>query len=100
VVVSLTRDAVGSWSPYPLVLDGGAVLAKDELLRSGRELWETGDGKILMVEIGVFAEDIVGLEQYLISACCTQSSLGRSTHLPDYRQDPRLRIVISVGANA
>ncbi|KAI7372236.1 hypothetical protein KC354_g17 [Hortaea werneckii] len=32
-----------------------------KLLRGGCEILETGDGKILVVEFGVFAEQVVGL---------------------------------------
>lgn len=93
---------------YTLLLDGGAVPAQDELLGSRCEVWETSNGQILVVEIRVAAQDLVGLVGG-VSTCqqgsCEsyqsyRSSQSHGTHLLDNRQDPGLCIVISVGSNA
>jgi hypothetical protein len=52
----------GKGDTYALLLDSGAVTTEDKLLRGGCEVCETGDGQVLVVEVGVVAEDLVGLE--------------------------------------
>jgi hypothetical protein len=47
---------------YPLVLDGGAVAAQHQLLRRRRELGQSGNGQVLVVEVGVVVDLLVGLE--------------------------------------
>lgn len=46
---------------HSLFLDGGAVTTKNELLGGCCEFWQTGNGQILVVEVGVLAQDLVGL---------------------------------------
>ena len=51
----------GERAAYSLLLEGRAVAAKDELLGGRCEVRQTGNGQVLVVEVGVFAEDLVGL---------------------------------------
>jgi hypothetical protein len=51
----------GERAAYSLLLDGRAVAAEDELLGSSCEVRQTGNGQVLVVEVGVLAEDLVGL---------------------------------------
>lgn len=44
-----------------LVGDGWGVLSEDELLAGGGEVCQATDGEVLMVEVRVFAEEVVGL---------------------------------------
>lgn len=53
---------------YALFLDGGAVTTKHELLRGRRELGQAGNGQILVVEVGVIAQTLVGLESRAVLA--------------------------------
>lgn len=46
---------------HPLLLEGGAVCTEDQLLRSCRELCQTGNGQVLVIQIRVLAEEVVGL---------------------------------------
>jgi hypothetical protein len=46
---------------HSLFLDGGAVTAEDKLLGGCCEVWQAGNGQVLVVEVGVLAEDLVGL---------------------------------------
>lgn len=46
---------------HALFLEGGAVGAEDKLLRGRGEVSQAGDGQVLVVEVGVVAEDLVGL---------------------------------------
>ena len=47
---------------HSLVLDGGTIGTKHELLRSGGEVGETSDGEIFMIEVWVFAENLLCLD--------------------------------------
>ena len=49
-----------------LLGDGGGVGAEDEFLRGGCEVCETGDGEVLVVEVWVGVEDVVGLLEVLL----------------------------------
>lgn len=51
----------GESSAYPLLLDSRAVAAEDKLLGSCCEVLQTGNRQVLVVEVRVLAEDIVGL---------------------------------------
>lgn len=46
---------------YALLFYGGAVGAEDQFLGCAGEVGETGDGEVFVVEVGVVAEDLVGL---------------------------------------
>ena len=46
---------------HSLFLDGGAVTTKDKLLGSCCEVRQTDNGQVLVVEVGIIAEDLVGL---------------------------------------
>jgi hypothetical protein len=46
--------------------DCGRVLAQDEFLRGRREVGETGDGEVLVVELGVLVESFVCLDALLV----------------------------------
>lgn len=48
---------------HSLFRDGGAVTTKDELLGSCCKVWQAGNGQILVVEVGVLAQDLVGLSR-------------------------------------
>lgn len=62
------------------LLTNGCTIGTDYELLSGRgEIWKTLDGKVFMVEVGVVADRLVGLFHY--------------------RKNPRLCVVVSVGAN-
>ena len=52
---------------YPLVLERGAVSTEDQLLRRRREFCETRDGQVLVVEVWVAADDIIGLARTSVS---------------------------------
>lgn len=58
--VSSSHDVMEG-CPHPLLLDGGAVTTEHELLGGGCELGETSDREVLVVEIGVVAQSVVGL---------------------------------------
>lgn len=49
------------WCTYSLLADGWAVAADDELLRGGGEIGQAADGKVLVVQVGVIVDGIVGL---------------------------------------
>jgi hypothetical protein len=53
-------SSVGYYA-HPLLFESWAVSAQDELLRGGCEVCQTGNGQVLVVEVGVVAEDLVGL---------------------------------------
>ena len=57
---SCARD--GLHGVRALLRDGGRVGAEDELGSSSSEVGEAGDGEVFVVEGGVVAEDLVGLE--------------------------------------
>lgn len=46
---------------YSFVSNSGAVLAEHELLGCSGECRETGDGEVLVVQVGVVADDLVSL---------------------------------------
>lgn len=46
---------------HSLFLDGGAVTTKDELLGGCCEVWQASNGQVLVVEVGVLAQDLIGL---------------------------------------
>lgn len=60
---------------YSLLLDGGAVPSQDELLRGRRKVCQTGDWQILVVQVGVIAESVVGLAS--TSSACLRAQLLR-----------------------
>ena len=103
--VSSSHDVV-QLGAHPLVLDSRAVFAQYEFLRGGSELGETGDRQVLVVEVGVVAESLFGLWVRFISLWSIAREEGamglprQYTHQLDNRQNPRLRVVISVGSNA
>ena len=61
--VSYVSRHGGERDAYSLLLEGRAVAAKDELLGGRCEVRQTGNGQVLVVEVGVFAEDLVGLSE-------------------------------------
>jgi len=54
------RGRLGS-TTYSVLFDGRAVRAQDQLLGCRRELCEASDGQIFVVEVGIVAQDLVGL---------------------------------------
>ena len=53
---------------YSSFLDCGAPWAENEFLSGRGELGETSDGEIFMIEVGVFPQDLVGLESEFVRA--------------------------------
>ena len=82
---------------YPLLFDGGTVGAEDELLRRGGELGEARDGEVLVVEVGVFAEALLGLVE-LSGGPRLPNSIY--TCLLHHRQHPRLCVVVPISSDA
>jgi hypothetical protein len=66
-------------STYSLLANGCTIGTDYELLSGGGEIWETFDGEIFMVKVGVVADRLVSLLYH--------------------RKNPRLCVVVSVGAN-
>jgi hypothetical protein len=52
---------------HALLLQGGAVCSENELLGGAREVRKTGDGEVLVVEVRVIAQDLVGLRDATVS---------------------------------
>lgn len=67
---------------HSLVLESGAVLAQDELLRRRRELCETGNGQVLVVEVGVLAEEVFGLACYVSVRGSSAPKAGNDSRPP------------------
>src|SRR4051812_6459252 len=65
---------------HPLFPDGWAVAAEHELLRGRSEFGETGDGEILMVEVGVVSDDVVSLRRKSVS-CVVRCKIRLGQHL-------------------
>lgn len=59
--MSSSHDVVVGRATHTLLLDGGAVAAKHELLRGRGEVGKTCDGEVLVVEIRVVPETVIGL---------------------------------------
>ena len=57
----MVRGWRGKWETYALLFYSRAVGAEDESLRGAGEVGEAGDGEVFVVEVRVFAEDLVGL---------------------------------------
>jgi hypothetical protein len=57
----LDKSRRPDWETRSSILDSSTFRTENELLSSGGEISETGDRKIFVVEIGVVAEDLVGL---------------------------------------
>jgi hypothetical protein len=84
-----------------LVLDGRAIGAENELLGGGGVVGQTGDRQVLVVEVGVFAQDLVGLWRGTSQLCGSGCVVAAEcTHLLDDGQDPGLCVVVAVGPNA
>lgn len=56
-----SRAGDGLQGDGSLLGDGWGLLAQNELLRGGGEVGQTGDGEVFVVEIGVVADEFVGL---------------------------------------
>jgi hypothetical protein len=64
---------------HSLFLDGGAVTTKDELLRRRCEVSQAGNGQILVVEVRVLAEDLVGLSRMVSTKAVGAAEAGALT---------------------
>jgi hypothetical protein len=51
----------GDWGTDPLLLQRGAVCAEYQLLRGRSEVCKACNGQVFVVEVGVVADDVVGL---------------------------------------
>lgn len=80
--------------------DDGGVFAEDEFLGGRGEVGEAGDGEVFVVEVGVFAEEFVGLEKHIYQLTGHVIGVESDAHLLHYGQDPWLAIVVSVCSNA
>lgn len=70
-------------SAHPLLSDGGAVGTQDQFLGGQREVRKTGNGKVLVVEIGVVAEVFFGLGGgELVSDCLLNWQLAGTARSP------------------
>jgi hypothetical protein len=72
-------------STYSLLANGCTIGTDYEFLSGGGEIWETFDGEIFMVKVGVVADRLVGLDRTrqsrpLSSGCCYRD--GESPSLP------------------
>lgn len=85
---------------HALLLDCGAVGAQDQLLGRRGEVGKACDGQVLVVEVGVVAESLVGLGDRSARVGVFNGMGAPGAHLLDHGQDPRLRVVVSVRANA
>ena len=94
-----SRD--GLEGSYSFLFYCGRIGAEDELLCRGGEGSQACDGQILVVELGILPEDVVGL-----AICVSWPAAGglsynlAATYLLDDGQDPGLCIVVSVSSNA
>jgi hypothetical protein len=71
---------------YSSFLDCRAVRSQNQFLRGSCELDETGNGKIFVVEIGVIAQDVVGLSAVLSVSARPRNEMAafcNSTYLLD-----------------
>ena len=46
---------------YSILFDSGTVCAQDELLSSRSKLYQACDGQVFMIEVWVFAQDLICL---------------------------------------
>lgn len=67
--VSASHNVMGA-PTHALLLEGGAVGAEDEFLRGRSEVGQACNGQVLVVEVGVVTEPVVGLGEELQLAHC------------------------------
>lgn len=93
---------------YSAFFNSRTVSAQNKLLRGRGKIGQTSNGKIFVVNIGRIPDNLISLYERperkikkIISMkplLTNQRDKQRDTHLSHHRQNPRLRIVVSVGA--